>query len=507
MAFNDKRKSQLSPEAVTAEGQKAFKLNAEHELYTMVATSMLSGDKYYEKGSAQLDRAEKLVAACNPQFVSNLASYARNELNMRSMPILLSVLLSQKHRGSPLSRKTVFRVLKRADEFGEILGCYANLYGKAKKGSKGAHSLEKKLAGRPNSLVRGLRDVFESGRFNAYHYSKYSNDKKQFTIRDAMFLTHPRAKTPQQKEDFEKIANKKLAVAERWETALSGLGKADENTKLQTWVDLLERGKLGHMALLRNLRNILECNPEPAVFGMFCDELVKGVVKGKQFPFRYWSAYKQTKDILPMKYGRTLQKAINECLVTATRNSYTCFDEGQTLFAIDVSGSMEAKIYDRSELCYREIGLVLGCSAAETNQASYGVFGDGWLFCQPSGNPITSIDACMRANGRVGNGTCPESMVQWLIQQRATPSNVVVFTDMQFNQMQAFRTWWTKFKQGSPFTRLYFVDLSGYGNTPVLIDESTRTYLVAGWNDQVFNVIRAVQQGSSAVEMIRKYEG
>lgn len=507
MSFNDKRKSVLSPTAVTAEGQKAYALNAEHELYTMVATSLLSGDKYYEKGSAQLARAEKLVGECDPHFVSNLAAYARNELNMRSMPILLTVLLSQKHRGSPVTRKTVPRVLKRADEFGEILGCYANLYGKLKTVTKGAHSVEKRLAGRPNALVRGLRDVFESGRFNAYQYSKYSNDKKQFTIRDVMFLTHPRAKTTEQKETFAAIANKKLETADRWETRISGLGKADKETKQQNWVELLETGKLPHMALLRNLRNILETDPEPAVFQKFLDELKRGVIKGKQFPFRYYSAYKQIKDINPMKYGRMIMAALNECLITSTRNSYNVFDEGQTLFAIDVSGSMEAKLSDKSEMSYKEIGLVLGCCAAETGQGSYGVFGDGWLYCQASGNPLISVKACHDANGKVGNGTCPESMVQWLIQQRARPAQVVIFTDMQFNQMTAFRAWWSKFKQDSPFTRLYFVDLTGYGNTPVAIDDNSRTYLIAGWNDQVFNVIKAVQQGTSAVEMIRKYEG
>lgn len=491
----------------TADGQQALALTPAYELYSLVCTSLLGGDKYYETGTEQLNRMEKLVKQCSPAFVANLASYARNEMNMRSVPMLLIVMLTQHHRGCQESRQAVRRVLKRADEFGELLGCFANVYGKGKTVTKGAHAWSKKLAGRPNALVRGIRDVFEEGRFNEYQFSKYSQDKKDFTIRDALFVSHPKPKDKEQEELFKKIAEKKLETAERWEVASSRLGKATNEQKLGMWTQLLAEKKLPHMALLRNIRNILECEPTVEQLDVFLTELRKGVAKGKQFPFRYWTAYKYIQEINPMKYGRLLQGAFNACLMESARNSYTVFNQGQNLFACDVSGSMDSKIGNKGEMTFREIGLVLGCTLAETKQASYGIFGNTWRYCDVTGNPLVNIKACNdHGSSHVGHGTSPETMVAWLLQHKLTPDNVVVFTDMQFNNLDQFRMAWEAFKRQSPKTKLWFIDLTGYGNVPIRIDNKG-VYFISGWNDKVFEIVRHLEQGSSALEMIEKYVG
>jgi hypothetical protein len=64
---------------------------------------------------------------------------------------------------------------------------------------------------------------------------------------------------------FDKIAKDTLETPYTWETELSALGQqkfshAEEKTAAfqSKWEELIESGKLGYMALLRNLRNILE---------------------------------------------------------------------------------------------------------------------------------------------------------------------------------------------------------------------------------------------------------
>lgn len=70
----------------------------------------------------------------------------------------------------------------------------------------------------------------------------------------------------------------------------------------KTWSEICMQIRLPHMALLRNLRNILEeyatrQDTEEAMYEieLLTEQLVNGVKGGKQFPFRYFSAYKMLK--------------------------------------------------------------------------------------------------------------------------------------------------------------------------------------------------------------------
>ena len=67
----------------------------------------------------------------------------------------------------------------------------------------------------------------------------------------------------------------------------------------KTWQEINAQIRLPHMALLRNLRNILQeyylrSDVEEATreIEFLAEQLVNGVKHGKQFPFRYFSAYK-----------------------------------------------------------------------------------------------------------------------------------------------------------------------------------------------------------------------
>jgi len=70
----------------------------------------------------------------------------------------------------------------------------------------------------------------------------------------------------------------------------------------KTWAEICMEIRLPHMALLRNLRNILEeyatrTDTDEAIYEieLLTEQLVDGVKGGKQFPFRYFSAYKMLK--------------------------------------------------------------------------------------------------------------------------------------------------------------------------------------------------------------------
>lgn len=277
------------------EGARAYKLDPATELYTAVVTWSLN-DSFYEKNDQRLARIRSLVEQAEPMFVAKLAVYARHFMYMRSVPLVLLTELARIHRGDDLVAKTTAKVIARADEITELLACYQLL--NERKGAK-------KLNGLSKQLQKGLASAFNN--FDAYQFGKYNSDNSDVKLRDALFLVHPKAKNAEQQVVFNKIATNQLDTPYTWETELSALGQvifANETERTAAfrakWEELIDSGRLGYMALLRNLRNLLEVNISPVHIGKVCEILSsqKEVAKAKQFPFRYLSAYRE---LLKMK--------------------------------------------------------------------------------------------------------------------------------------------------------------------------------------------------------------
>ena len=146
----------------------------------------------------------------------------------------------------------------------------------------------KKLNKLSKQIQKGLSDAFN--RFDEYQFAKY-NSNAEVKLRDALFLVHPKAKDESQQTIFNKIAANELAVPYTWETELSALGQVkyeNENAKAEAfkmkWEELIDSGKIGYMALMRNLRNIVEAKVSTAHVRKVCDFLSneKAVANSKQ---------------------------------------------------------------------------------------------------------------------------------------------------------------------------------------------------------------------------------
>jgi 60 kDa SS-A/Ro ribonucleoprotein len=480
-------------------------LNSEMELYTRVCTSLLS-DKYYESASTELETLIQLVKVTDPVFVGNLAAYARNELHLRTISTVLTVLLCRYHPNT-VGRATVKRTIQRADDITEALSFYSVINPDIKTINKGAHTLKKAVKNVPISLIRGIRDVFESGRFKEYHYAKYSGAGKAFSIRDALFLTHPNSTKGggNRNELFKKIANRQLTPPDTWEVAFTRLGKATDGEKKSLWMELLNRGDLGHMALLRNLRNILQTKPTDYERAAILRALVDGVDKGKQLPFRYWSAYREISEagLDPFMF-RELETTLTTCLVRSFKHMPAF--EGRSLFACDVSGSMNAPISKKTKIKRIDIGLLLGLLAhAHDPQSILGLFGTDFIIAQPSGNVLSDIRMGATAGNTVGHGTNGENIFRGLAHHKVALDNVVIFTDLQMNNEAAFTHAWERYKLASPTTKLWLVNTAGYGTTPVRIEGDV--YMISGWNDRVFEMVNHLRKGTAALDVIRGYTG
>jgi hypothetical protein len=86
---------------------------------------------------------------------------------------------------------------------------------------------------------------------------------------------------------------------------------------------------------------------------------------------------------------------------------------------------------------------------------------------------------------------------------------VMIFTDCQLWNQRSFNQpaeadlgrLWRAYRELAPKARLYLFDLAGYGKKPLECLEGG-VYLAAGWNEQVFGVLKALESEAARIETI-----
>ena len=486
---------------------KAYRMTPEMELYTAVVTTNLS-DTFYEGEDERLERIKKLMSECNAEFIGQLAVYARTQMNLRSVSLVLSIELAKMVSGNPVVGKTVSGVVKRADEITEVLAYYQ--MANKRTGKKKLNRLSKQVQ-------KGLVTAFNS--FDEYQFAKY-NRKTDIRLRDALFLVHPQAKDDNQQELFNKIAADTLATPYTWETELSQLGKqkfssAEEKVAAvkAKWEELIESKKLGYMAMMRNLRNILGANVSGQHIEMVCNYLSNetAVLHSKQLPFRFLSAYREIKT-LNSGYISSILDALEDAVIHSAKNIKGFDYETSVVIACDVSGSMQKGISAKSTVQLFDIGLMLGMlMQSRCKNVSSGMFGDSWkTISMPSRNVLGNVMEFHRREGEVGYSTNGYKVIENLIWQGRAVDKVMLFTDVQLYNSSSLlghsvEKSWKRYKAIAPNAKLYLFDLAGYGHTPLDIKRDD-VYLIAGWSDKVFDILYSLDNSEDTLAVIKNIE-
>ncbi len=490
------------------ENDKAYAMLPELELYSAVVTTLVA-DNYYEKTDGRLERISSLIKKVSPLFVAQLAIYAREKLNLRSIPLFLIVELAKIHNGDNLVAKTTERVVKRVDEIMELLACYQLRNPKEEN--------YKKLNHLSNQIKNGLKQSFN--RFDEYQFAKYNRSNSVIKLKDALFLIHPKAKDETQQELFNKIVNDQLQIPYTWETELSQIGQRKYESeeekiaaKRECWTRLIESDRLGYMALLRNLRNILSVKVDEEVIERICKIISSqyAVKNSKQMPFRFYSAYKEAKTIITPETNYILEAL--EKAVAYSADNIEGFDKNTSvLLACDVSSSMDYNISRKSSVRNYDIGILLA-SVLKTKCKNVitGIFGDTWkpIIGGPKEILLHAewMDSFMNEVGYSTNGY---KVIDWLLKNNQEIDKVMFFTDMQmwdsYNGAGSLEKSWTKYKKQFPKAKLYLFDLAGYGQLPIrqLKDD---VILLAGWSDKIFDMLNAFEKGESVIDEIKKIE-
>lgn len=455
-------------------GHVAYSMQDKERLVTQVLTSFFNESKFYGDNSKEIIETAERVAKVDPKFVSNLAAYTRKEFHLRSVAHVLTCIVAKVVESKPYIRRTVDNVVERADDLTEILACYITMYGKPI----------------PNGLKKALGANLK--RFNEFSLSKYNGGSKAVKFKDILKLTHVKPDNKTQEELFNKVLNDNLAIATRWETELSTKG----NTK-EVWEGLIENKQLGYMAMLRNLRNILIANPGniQKVYDKLSNK--EEVLKSKQLPFRFLSAYKEIQD-MPQCTNKVL-----EVLETALIHSIENMPElkGKTFISADVSGSMGNTISSKSKIRCSEISTLLMSLLSVKCEESITTTFDIKLYKanMPKTNLIYST-LHTRANG---GGTDITAPIRYLIDNKIKVDRIVILSDNEINSGYNQISWLNRQetcqayveqykKEINPDVWVHAVDLEGYGTQQF---NGKNVNIIAGWSEKLLEFIGLAEEG------------
>jgi len=488
------------------EGGIAFKTDPKTELTLRFLTYLVGEPKFYTPNASDemnvIQTLVETVSTEDPEYLMKLASYARNQMYLRSAPIFMTVESAQFDSVKPFIKDYVPFIIRRADELTEIIAYFINKHGEI--GSRGKASL-------PNSLKKGIANSFYN--FDAYQFAKYDRDST-VKLKDVIKLVHPKPRTEEESELFKQIRDRTLPTPETWETVISNNGSNKES-----WESVIP--KMGYMAKLRNLRNFLKvgANLESVIQHL---TNTKAVRNSKQFPFRFYNAYKVLQTLTegnPFDRQK-LMNAVEQALELSVENLPKL--DGYTFITSDESGSMRSPLNPRSSVQYIDIANVMGALVHKiSNNAVASVFGTSFAIVSmnPNDAVLTNTQKMFQIGARDGYSTNTFLALQWLNQQKLNVDRIMIFSDMQCYSTYGSNRWGYYSAEGqslteqflqykrtiNPNVKLYSFDLTGYG-TVQFPQTDPNVVLLSGWSDRVLEFISKYENfGTNMIQEIESY--
>lgn len=488
------------PDTKNRQGHAAYSLDKWLRLLTMLNTLKLE-NQFYRSENETMRELKTLVDECAKEdtyLVAQCIVYSRcvGE-GMRSINHLAASYLAPHCAGQEWAKRfyglwnkktksggTVFR----PDDMAEIIACFSAM-NKTKV---------------TNSMKKGFASAIES--LDSYSLLKYKNP-----MIDVINLVHPR---PEKSSATVEVNGERISVidaimkglsvsADTWEVAQSDAGqevakavkegKIDKDeaekilkeAKAENWDALLTEGKLGILAALRNIRNILKSNAKSTTVDSLCKLLSNGeaIRKGKIMPYQMDLAHEVTISEFSDSDSRKVAQALLKGFELAVPNLAEMLP-GRTLVMVDFSGSMGTPMTDGSRsgkryrsTCMDKAALIAATIAKGTN-ADVIRFGSSAEYVNWNANSdVFSIAKNMR---RDMGGTSLSSAWREAQNSGRKYDRVFILSDNECNRGSSYSSYMSYVKSvGSPY--VYSVDLAAYGTTQ-LAGDKVRYYYGYGYS-------------------------
>lgn len=415
------RKMDKSNRLAGGYGVFAANQDAEALLRRAVMACLLWEDVAYEDGSQVAANISELIPRVAPEKVAEIAIEARVKQKLRHVPLFIAREMARLGTHKHLVGNLLPRIILRADELTEFLALYM------KDGRKPLSAQVKK----------GLAKAFT--KFNEYQLAKYDR-ATEFKLRDVAFLTHPNPGTSSGKlvpgvdrpgykrgevlrdpdTPLSKLVSGTLPVPDTWEVALSS-----GEDKKAAWERLISERKLGALAFVRNLRNMVNAGVDEQVvlFGF------KTIDPGWLLPLNYLAAAEAAPH-----WTSELEKMMLRGLQSMPKLP------GYTVFVIDVSGSMLQRVSAKSSMNRLHAGAAMAMLAAEVCErvTVYATAGNDRERTHKTEKlnqrrGFALIDEIDEAAGRLGGGGIfTRQCLEYIkTQEHETPDRIIVFSDSQ----------------------------------------------------------------------------
>lgn len=470
------------------EGGKVFEKNPLEEWMNTLFSSYLT-DKFYENEDTQTTRfielTNQIIVKYGASFAAKAAVFARKELGMRSVSQLTAAILNEYQFEN--KRHFFSQIVNRPDDVAEIFAAIEAFDDK-----------------RSHATVRGFSDYLSS--LGDYHIGKYKMKGKQYNMFDLINITHAHS------ESIDKYKTETLETPDTWEVKIS-----TSDDKDQEWRRLVQEGKLGYFALIRNLNNILEA-VDPTKTGQFDDSIVVDCLvpqitnvdkihKSLVFPYQIYNAYRNLK---------VRNFAVIAALDTAFRIACDNMPEfaGKTAIVLDVSGSMDSTISPKSVISLKETGACYAVAIWLKNP-NVNIIKFGNYAKSANLNSLDNTFSCIEklvANDNCGFGTNIVPVYDDFLNYHFY-DRIFLISDMQimnnysswYNYGNSGKTCFNKYcaKYGNNI-HMYSFDLANY-HTQTDNPDNPHVHLMTSLTDKVVSMIPYVENGEKLFDLINSY--
>lgn len=523
-------------DTVNLQGHAAYALPDELRLVSMLNTLKLQS-QFYKSDNDQMKELRDLIEKIglrDPKFVAQAIVYSRclGE-GMRSINHLAAALVAPFISGQEYAKRffgafdkkgkkggTIFRM----DDMSEIKDAWFAL------GQKGL----------PASMRKGFASVLENA--DTYQLAKYKN-----TVIDISNLVHPNSKLSKAEVEVEfegqKVKMKALdaimkgiaVAADTWETTQSEAGqivakavregKLDKQeaekvlaeAKADNWEGLLKDGKLGVLAALRNIRNMMK-NPRQEMITAWC-KLITDPAKVRQaliLPIHFDLAYDVVDNEFGQnKYANKVRQALQDGYIAALPNLAAAFP-GKTLIVVDNSGSMggfpvsdgkTAVHYNygyskRTQTAGYKAGLIAATFAAATGGDIIQFGGSAHWFQYDRNENVFSLakKVCTASDG----WTNPHAAFELITRERKAYDRIIFISDNEVNGKVTSAAYKEYVRRVcDPY--VYGIDLCSYGTTPLKRDGKVQYFF--GYGPSMYESIASSEfNPAEHIEKIRAIE-
>lgn len=456
-------KKQVSATVENLAGGQSYDLSQKSKLITFLFSTFMN-NKFYD--SDEVETLKELVKSIeDKEFLAKAGIYVRNVLGMRSVSHALAGELVKSYNnlsGQEWVKDAICKFIRRPDDITEILAYYLKD--------------EKKL---PNSLKKGLAKSFDN--FNEYQLAKYKGEGKEVSLIDAVRLLHVKP-CDSNRQALNDLVYSKLKSFDTWEVEVSRAGN-DVSLKESAWKKLLLEDKIGYMALLKNLSNLIKY--VPSCVDIICERLTdeNRIKQSLVLPFRFYTAYSTIKYCLSESTEkRKVLSALTKALEISLNNVKPL--KGNTLVVLDDSGSMES-VKDKSS--------IFAAVLAKVNNADLMFFSDDarYVSYNPASTVMDIVDSFEYVSG------CTDFHSIFKTANKAY-DNIVILSDMQgwvgyYTPEESFKTYKRIFNANP---KVYSFDLTGYGTSQF---KEKDIYLLSGFSEKVFDLMSLLEKDKEII--------